>query len=544
MKRKQKFWQRLLVALLTIGGLLALPLWLARSEAQPVVAMAYDDHDEGDHAELDSKIVKLMQSAPYRHGTWGLLEVNPANGRVIHALAADHFFVPGSVTKLFSVSAALDTLGFDHRFTTPVYALGSRDGATLNGNLVLVAQGDLALGGRAKADGTLDYTAIDHTVANIGLPATLTPQDPLAGIAQLAQQVRAAGITQVNGTVIIDTRLFLPDPYLIGTPDPISINDNLIDVVITPGAVGGPANVQWRPQVAPYHLELQATTVAAGQPTTVGVQTFPDGRVLVSGAIAADAGQQVRVGAISDSAAFARTALIEALGRAGVTVSASVTGTNPIEQLPTDQTYSGATWVAAYVSPPFQEYAKLILKVSHSVGANLMLCLLAVQTGSSDCEAGFPVLAAFLDRAQVDRAQVALADGRGEDPVNHVTPQATVDLLRYWLTRPEAATFRQMLPVLGVDGGLASVCTDCPAKGKVFAKTGLVLRGDSLNYRFIQDQAYAGYLEAKPGQFFAFALFVNGAFVPPEIPSALKVYDEVGMLAALLQQEAAGDRKK
>ena len=53
--------------------------------------------------------------------------------------------MPGSVTKPFSVSAALNTLGFDHRFTTPIYALGARAGATLNGNLVLVAQGDLPL---------------------------------------------------------------------------------------------------------------------------------------------------------------------------------------------------------------------------------------------------------------------------------------------------------------------------------------------------------------------------------------------------------------
>jgi D-alanyl-D-alanine carboxypeptidase len=56
----------------------------------------------------------------------------------VHSLApADRFFVQGSVTKLFSVSAALDDLGFEHHFTTPIYALGGVNGGRLTGNLVL-----------------------------------------------------------------------------------------------------------------------------------------------------------------------------------------------------------------------------------------------------------------------------------------------------------------------------------------------------------------------------------------------------------------------
>ena len=55
-------------------------------------------------------------------------------------------------------------------------------------------------------------------------------------------------------------------------PRPITINDNLIDVEVTPGKVGeAPKVVKWRPQVAPYHLEMKAKTVAAGKPTTLSV---------------------------------------------------------------------------------------------------------------------------------------------------------------------------------------------------------------------------------------------------------------------------------
>jgi D-alanyl-D-alanine carboxypeptidase/D-alanyl-D-alanine-endopeptidase (penicillin-binding protein 4) len=444
---------------------------------------------------------------------------------------------PGSTAKLIIVSATLDDLGFDHHLTTPVYALGHKQQQTFTGNLVLVAKGDLTMGGRTKPDGTVDYTSVDHTNAN-GVPgATLTPQDPLAGLNQLARQIQAAGITKLTGDVIIDDRLFQPDPNFLVIPDPMIINDNLIDVVLTPGPIGGgPASVTWRPQVAPYHLLDQVRTVAAGQPNTVAVQTFPDGRVLVTGNLPADAGQVVRVGAIVDPAAFARTALIEALGRAGISVSAPPTGPNPTEKLPPKDSYRGDP-LAAYVSPPLREYAKLILKVSHNLGANLNICLMAVKAGSTNCEAGFPVMASFLDRAHVDRDQVVLADG-GENPVDRITPQALSEMLGYWLGQSEATTFRLMLPILGVDGSLASDCTDCPAKGKVFAKTGTVLFPDPLNNRLTLGWALAGYLEVKPGRYDVYDLVVNGAVVQ-DFNGVLGVATDQANISAILQEEVA-----
>ena len=51
--------------------------------------------------------------------------MDPSDGTTVRALGPpDRLYIPGSSTKLFSVSAALDDLGFDHRFETPVYAQG------------------------------------------------------------------------------------------------------------------------------------------------------------------------------------------------------------------------------------------------------------------------------------------------------------------------------------------------------------------------------------------------------------------------------------
>jgi D-alanyl-D-alanine carboxypeptidase/D-alanyl-D-alanine-endopeptidase (penicillin-binding protein 4) len=127
-----------------------------------------------------------MGSSFYRYGQWGYLEVDPSDGSTVRSLGpADRLYIPGSSTKLFSVSATLDDLGFGHRFKTPVYAQGKIENGKLDGDLVLVASGDLTMGGRTAPDGTVSYTHIDHTYAN-GVPgATLTPENPLAGLVLL-----------------------------------------------------------------------------------------------------------------------------------------------------------------------------------------------------------------------------------------------------------------------------------------------------------------------------------------------------------------------
>jgi serine-type D-Ala-D-Ala carboxypeptidase/endopeptidase (penicillin-binding protein 4) len=504
-------------------------------------------------SELGPKVEKIMNSPLYRYGQWGYLEVDPSDGHTVRSLGpAKRLYIPGSSTKLFSVSATLDDLGFDHHFKTPVYAQGKVKNGTLNGNLVLVASGDLTMGGRTAPNGTVSYTPTDHTYANSVPGATLTPENPLAGLNEIAKQVRKSGVKRVEGDVVIDDRLFdlapkgpsvdalsFNAPNLDPWPSPITLNDNLIDVEVEPGKVGEkPKVVLWRPKVAPYHLIMRAKTVKAGEPTTLSVSPQTGGPVVVSGNIAADAGKQLRVAAVNNPSSFARTALIEALRRSGVSVGASPTGKNPSSKLPKKGSYSSKDRVAAYVSPPYSQYAKLILKVSHNYGANLDLCLMAVKAGSTDCNDAFPIMKKFYEKAGVDTEQVAFADGRGGNPTDRFTPEAATEVLRYWLKQPQAKTFREMLPVMGVNGSLANNCKNCPAKGKVFAKTGTVSLPDYVNVGLVDNQSLGGYMEARPGHFHVFYLVVNGA-IAKNIEDAIKIFDDVNNNGAILQQDAS-----
>ena len=476
-----------------------------------------------------------------------MLEVDPRTGRRIRALQARKSFVPGSAAKIFTISSAWNLLGPGHRFVTPVYALGQRQGSTLNGNLVLEATGDLTLGGRVKPDGSVAYTDVDHTYANDVPGARLTPQNPLAGLNEIARQVRATGISQINGDVVIDARLWKPDPNLTdedpGT-NPILINENVVDVRLRPTQPGEPAKVFWRPQTSAIRVTSRVTT---GRPTDdPGAYPYSweldpnaDGdRVVARGHIPANAGPQLLVAQVPHPPSFARTALIEALDRAGVGVSAPASKPNPHRLLPARNSYETDDRVAAYRSPPYRQFARLILKVSHNVGAQVSLCLLGVHEGSSNCQRGFRAERGFLERTGVNLDEVALADGRGGDPSDRVTPRATVQLLSWWMNRPDFHTFKRSLPILGVDGDLALTGRRSPARGKVFAKTGTAAGPEFINNRLVfAGKAMAGYLASKHGRARPFALFMNNGFFPIDPVSIFAASRDLARIAALMQQD-------
>ena len=110
--------------------------------------------------------------------------------------------------------------------------------------------------------------------------------------------------------------------------------------------------------------------------------------MVLTGTIAADSAPVVNVWAFNDPATYARTAFIEALGRAGVTVTADPVVTNPAAALPAKADVDALTSVAELTSLPSAEEVTYINKISFNVGGETMFCRLAVAAGSDDCEQG------------------------------------------------------------------------------------------------------------------------------------------------------------
>ena len=165
--------------------------------------------------DLTSALLAIEQGPRYQQSAdWAYLVLDQKTGEVLASQSPLRMFDAGSTMKTFAVFAALEHYGNDYLFRTPVYRAGTQSGDTLNGNLVLVGSGDLSFGLRKEPDGSLYYEnlpALDHSYATVGLPGSVEPPgDPLGALDELAAAVKAAGITRVNGDVVIDDRLFTP----------------------------------------------------------------------------------------------------------------------------------------------------------------------------------------------------------------------------------------------------------------------------------------------------------------------------------------------
>jgi len=498
-------------------------LFVAWPFAMSAVALAQGSPAAKAQDAVSRRVDAVLASPGYQNGHWGILVVDRNTGRTVYERNAVQLFAPASVTKLFSTAAALIELGPGHRFQTPLVRRGEVDvKGTLHGDVILVAQGDLCMGGRTGPDGTLVFQDEDHTYAAGNLHSQIVATDPLAGLDHLAREAQAAGIREVTGDVIVDDRLFAPAPTTGSGPraiSPIMINDNVIDFLTEPAVKAGePARVIFRPATQFVTMDAQVATTEAGQAPELSVRLVGSRRYAVRGRVPVGHARVVKIGEIEDPASFARTLLIEALRRRGVRVAASSLGQNNGSGLPARLEVLKLPKVAEYTSPPFSEYARVILKVSHNLHASTLPLLLAARHDERSLESGLRRQGEILKSLGVEPGTISFGGGAGGARADLVTPQATVVLLRAMAARPEFAAYDAALPVLGRDGTLAkAVSVDNPARGHAHAKTGTYFVENDLDGTIVlTSKALAGYLETASGRSLVFAAFVNN--VPLDAP--------------------------
>ena len=482
---------------------------------------------------FEEDLAAITSAPQYTHASWGLIVVDPSTGQTLYAKNADRMFIPASTTKLFSSAAVLEALGPDYRIKTPVYAVGKADtNGNLDGNLVLVASGDPTMGGRTLPDGTIEFTDSDHSESR----ALLTKTDPVSGLNDLARQVKAAGITKVSD-VVIDDRLFANyQGDVMALLSPIVINENIVDLSITPGAPGTAPNVVMRPQTSLYTFDNQATTGPAGSTTLLDAGEVPAGTIVLVGTIPADAGTVNKSVSILNPAAFARTLFIEALQRQGVAVAAPVTGDNPATKLPAAGSYSSAKKVAELTSPPLSEDVKLTLKVSQNMHANYYVMLLALADNKTTYYDGMRKEGRVLRSLGLDTTALSLGDGAGGDRVDFVSPSAVAQLLTLMSKRPYADQYIRAQPILGVDGSTVHHCAPGnPACGRVYAKTGTYSYPDPLNEgrNILISKGLAGYVDTKSGKRLVFAEYVNNVPISDTV-NGTSVGIDLGSIAGLI----------
>lgn len=489
---------------------------------------------------LPAAAKKILQKPVYENARWIYWVGDAKTGKVLLANRPDEMVFTASTAKNFTVGSVYETLGTDTVLTTPVYATAPVADGAVPGDVVLVASGDLAMGGRGALDGkfehTFNATNVDHVYADIA-PNAARVGDPLAGVDDLARQVAAKGVTHIDGDVVVDTRLWETYSAQDGEVTPIFVNDNLVDVEVTAGAAGPLVGLQVTPESSAYTVTSEVETVGTDGDTQLSVQpsTADPSVLVVSGTIASGTSQLVNY-RVPDPAVWARTLFVDALGRAGVTVAAPARGPNDESALPASDAVASGTELASIESPPMSAMGRMILEISYNAGANAFLCLLAVEAGSHDCVEGLKTMNALVKKAGLDPEAVFLIDGQGGDPAS-TTPHQAALWAKWALTRPWGKAFEGGQPVLGKTGSLAANGKGSPAVGKVKAKVGTsVAVNPSTGELFSKVQALAGYLTLENGKDLVFGLYMSGATYPHLYDGLVQAGDDLADVAAAFQQ--------
>src|ERR1700730_16389681 len=211
-------------------------------------------------ATLADRIQKVMSRPEFARANFGIKFISLDTGKVLYSLNSNKLFVPASTTKLLTEGTVLAKLGADYRFHTRIYRTGPIDKkGKLKGDLILVASGDPNLSNRIRPDGTLAFVDEDHSYNGPAVDG-----DPLAVIKQLAKDVAAKGVRKIEGRILVDASLFPDGPREGGTNvvmSSIMVNDNVIDLTLTPAAKSGdPATLISTPQTSYVKFVCHVTT--------------------------------------------------------------------------------------------------------------------------------------------------------------------------------------------------------------------------------------------------------------------------------------------
>lgn len=507
---------------------------------------------------IPPEIRAVFNKQLYNGSTWALRVVDMETGKDVYNLRSDENLFIGSVRKVFTIGEIINELGLDFIFQTPVHRQGAVDEeGVLEGNLILVAKGDLTMGGRRLPNNTMAVSNFDHNEADIFGNAELTTPDPLQGYKDLAKQIAESGVTRITGEVVIDDRLF--QPYFFRNQfdvKPIFVNDDLVDVIINPGEPGGPALVDWRPMSAAFNVESSLETLASGMVNTIEVDplvpecfTIPGCTGEVLGEISVDAVPPlteefpiVQTFRISNPSSYARSIFIEALIDEGVIVDAEVVADNPVQLLPAKDSYIAETILAENISLPLSQYGRLVLKPSYNIGSDTSLILWGLTQGVDNMDDSLGAERQFLiETVGIPGEEFSFVDGSGGGETK-ATADAILQMLNFISDKSFFPQYKTMLPILGVDGTLVFVTdfeenpTLAGAKGNVHAKTGTFAEGSESGI-IIRGRALSGYIDTKSGKQLMFSLIVNNVNIGDNIDGLFEVSQDQGTISAIIWRD-------
>ncbi|MBW3561101.1 MAG: D-alanyl-D-alanine carboxypeptidase/D-alanyl-D-alanine-endopeptidase [Actinobacteria bacterium] len=365
----------------------------ASPDPVPVVRPPSDDD------ELRARLAGLLGEPRFEQVRQLGVAVYDEHGREVFAHRADDPMLPASTQKLATAAAAMRVLGPEFRYETTVRATApiNRDGV-LPGDIVLVGSGDPALA-------TPRYGAEAY------------PQRPRTPLEALADQLVAAGLRRLTGTVLGDPTVFDAAPLAPGWPD--------------------------------RYIDEREIRYVSGLTVNAGLRLFEkDGRVVSD--------------IVDDPAGEAARELWQLLSDRGVVIERGAAETR--------EPPAASIQLASVESPTLLEMLKHVIQRSDNHMAEGIFLTLGLHAGDATWPGADRAVRAALDELELDLEGAVFADGSGlsRDDRLSAAVLAALDLEM----RETEDLWSSLMAVAGESGTLRRRLRGSVAAGRLLGKTG------------------------------------------------------------------------
>lgn len=452
----------------------------------------------------------LTSDSTFRMAHWGVLIMDPEVADTIVSINTGKLFMPASNQKLVTGAAALELLGPDFTWQTPVLLRGTTQGGTFRGDIVLVGSGDPSWSNAMHNDSVLNV---------------FTP---------IADALSARGIRRVIGRIAAEGDAFPDSPIGFGWAwddldfaysagaDELMFNENFFRVVLAAGAtVGAPVSARLEPDIGFPALLVTARSRANGDsitantsPLTIAFDSTAS-RLIVAGSMPVGSSTSITRAYRQPNDAV-RAAVRTALVARGVRFT---DGRVAPERARTDT-------LLVLTSPPLRDVHLRMQKPSQNQIAEALFKTIARETtGIGSADSARAVIERQLGVWGISESEVAVRDGSGLSRHDYVSPRAIVRLLTVMQAHPAFNAFYSALPVAGVDGTIASRMRGTAAEGNLRAKTGFVDRARSLS----------GYVNTADGHQLVFSILCNNWV--GSVREVERVQDAIGAYLASVRMQ-------
>ena len=419
--------------------------------------------------------------ATSKAASWGVKIVIRETGASVFEYNQNTPFIPASNRKIFTSALALDQLGPNFKFQTVLYRTGKVEGSLLKGNLVIKPSGDPTFNSEMYRASHTDWVFRDW-----------------------AKKVADSGVTAVQGDLLIDCSdwnmrdmtprgwpgRIMQDNYAPQT-SPLTLNENLVNVIVNPGDKGQPGVVTFAPPAPGYPISNQTVSGGKGR---VSIKRSSSG--LIASGVAAKAGGGAVI-PCDNPTLFAAANFRHHLKEAGVTINGAVRMISTKGALPG---FTNESLIAVVESPPMSEIVKHLMKHSNNHFAEqVYVAISAAKLGTGGYTASRRLEETLLVKAGINPKNMGYYDGSGLSELNRVSPDQVCKVLNFMMTHPAAGPFFDSMAVSGRDGTLAHRMGTPQLAGRVHAKTG------TINYV----KCLSGYLTLAPNRTLTFSFLVN-----------------------------------